>query len=174
MHPSKDEIAYVVPGHGKKAERHPASVPAKARPIQPRQNTSQSSTSDEPEKQDRDQSDDRGDEDAAMSEEDEQLSVDRELQQKSQVDLQQIESSLSELSQELDQILAGQISNKKQILMTEENLTKAMLKIDAVESGGDDAIRKKRKELINRAEQLLVKVDEFKRKTKTSAFNINH
>ncbi|KAF9963131.1 hypothetical protein BGZ65_005790 [Modicella reniformis] len=127
------------------------------------------STSEEPEEHDQ-----HKEEEVATSDEEEQFPVDRELQRRRQADLSQIETSLKELSQELDQILAGQISNKKSILMTEENLTKAMLRIDAIESGGDSSIRKQRKDLINWAEKLLVKVDEFKRKTKTSAYSPNH
>ncbi|KAF9913400.1 hypothetical protein BX616_010080 [Lobosporangium transversale] len=95
----------------------------------------------------------------------------RELQQKSLAELDQIEANLEELSKELDQILSGEISNSKRVLLTEENLTKAMLKIDAVESGGEPSIRQRRKGLIARAEQLLLKVDDFKRRTKTSAWN---
>ncbi|KAF9363170.1 hypothetical protein BGX34_004733 [Mortierella sp. NVP85] len=156
------------------AEAHP--LPSfKAQPTRKASLSTASDESEESEELDEpeEQGDDEDDETAA-SEEDDPLPYDKELQQKSQAELQQIDTSLGELSHELDEILAGQISNKKQILMTEENLTKAMLKIDAVESGGDDGIRKKRKELINRAEQLLVKVDEFKRRTKTSAFSPNH
>ncbi|KAK3811142.1 MAG: hypothetical protein J3Q66DRAFT_351127 [Benniella sp.] len=145
---------------------------------QPTRKASLSTVSDEPEEAEEldepEEQDDDEDDETAASEEEDPLPCDKELQQKSQAELQQIDTSLGELSHELDEILAGQISNRKQILMTEENLTKAMLKIDAVESGGDDGIRKKRKELINRAEQLLAKVDEFKRRTKTSAFSPNH
>ncbi|KAF9113776.1 hypothetical protein BGX27_000810 [Mortierella sp. AM989] len=100
--------------------------------------------------------------------EEEHILPNRELRQKSRAELEQIESSLEDLSNELNQVISGEIANKKQILYTEENLTKAMLKIDAVESGGDASIRQKRKEMINRAEELLAKVDEYKRLTKTS------
>jgi hypothetical protein len=151
---------------------------------QPTRKASLSSVSDEPEESEEtdeseeldesEEQDDDEDDETAASEEDDSFPCDEELHQTSQAELQQIDTSLGELSHELDEILAGQISIKKQILMTEENITKAMLKIDAVESGGDYSIRTKRKELINRAEQLLVKVDEFKRRTKTSAFNRNH
>ncbi|KAF9201453.1 hypothetical protein BGZ49_008307 [Haplosporangium sp. Z 27] len=116
---------------------------------------------------------DEQDQETEGSDED-QVLLDRELQQKSSVELEQIELNLDELSKELNSILSGEISNKKRILLTEENLTKAMLKIDAVESGGDSTIRQKRKELINRVEGLLVKVDEFKRLTKTSVPAVEH
>ncbi|KAF8941029.1 hypothetical protein BGZ58_003167 [Dissophora ornata] len=108
------------------------------------------------------------------SDDDEPQLVNREIQQKSWTELEQIDVSLNELAEELDQILAGKISNRKRILLTEENLTKAMLKIDAVESGGDVSIRKRRKELIGRAEELLAKVDEFKRRAKVSVYNPSH
>ncbi|KAF9173449.1 hypothetical protein BGX21_007511 [Mortierella sp. AD011] len=114
---------------------------------------------------------DEQEEEESEESEGEQTFPDRELQQKSSAELKQIESDLEGLSNELDQILSGEITKKKQILFTEENLTKAMLKIDAVESGGDPSIRQKRKDLINQAEGLLEKVDEFKRLTNTSATN---
>ncbi|KAG0220734.1 hypothetical protein BGX31_010638 [Mortierella sp. GBA43] len=171
VHPSTDETPNAASRDETKAEIH--SVPVKTRPSTlHQQRSSESSMSDQPEEHDQDQDEDEDEE--TVPSEDEELPMDRELQQKSQAELEQIESSLAELSQELDQILAGQITHKKQILLTEENLTKAMLKIDAVESGGDDSIRKRRKGLINQAEQLLVKVDEFKRKTNTNAYSSNH
>ncbi|KAF9082691.1 hypothetical protein BGX23_012200 [Mortierella sp. AD031] len=102
------------------------------------------------------------------TEEDEMPQPDPELLRRSQAELQDIRTSLDKLAHELDQIVSGVISNKKQVLMTEECLTKAMLKIDSVESGGDDSIRKQRKELIGRTEQLLERVDEFKHRTKTT------
>ncbi|KAF9941367.1 hypothetical protein BGZ67_005197 [Mortierella alpina] len=86
----------------------------------------------------------------------------------------QPDPDLQELSQELHKILSGEISNKRHILLTEENLTKAMLRIDAVESGGDDSVRKQRKGLIDKAERLLEKVDEYKHRTKTCTFNRSH
>ncbi|KAH7044957.1 hypothetical protein BKA57DRAFT_468293 [Linnemannia elongata] len=104
----------------------------------------------------------------AQYEEDEELQPDPELIRKSQAELQEIRTNLDNLAHELQQIESGVIANKKQVLMTEENLTKAMLKIDSVESGGDVSIRNQRKELIGRAEQILEKVDDFKRRTKIS------
>lgn len=101
-------------------------------------------------------------------EDEEELQPDPELICKSQAELQEIRTSLGNLAHELQQIESGVIPNKKQVLMTEENLTKAMLTIDSVESGGDESIRKQRKELIGRAEQILEKVDDFKRRTKIS------
>ncbi|KAG0209906.1 hypothetical protein BGX28_009873 [Mortierella sp. GBA30] len=103
-----------------------------------------------------------------------EIQPDPELLRKSLAELQEIESDLHDLSQELDKILSGEISNKKRILMTEENLTKAMLRIDSVESGGDDSIRKQRKGLIDETERLLEKVDEFKRRTKTTVVHRSH
>lgn len=108
------------------------------------------------------------------ADEEEPIQPDPEQQQKSLVELHEIERNLQELSQELQKILSGEITNKKHILHTEENLTKAMLRIDAVESGGDDSVRKQRKGLIDKAERLLEKVDEYKHRTKTCALNPSH
>ncbi|KAF9285755.1 hypothetical protein BGZ68_003581 [Mortierella alpina] len=108
------------------------------------------------------------------ADEEESIQPDPEQQQKSLVELHEIERDLQELSQELQKMLGGEISNKKHILLIEENLTKAMLRIDAVESGGDDSVRKQRKGLIDKAERLLEKVDEYKHRTKTSAFSRSH
>ncbi|CAO3565678.1 unnamed protein product [Mortierella alpina] len=108
------------------------------------------------------------------TDEEESIQPDPEQQQKSLVELHEIERNLQELSQELHKILSGEITNKKHILQTEENLTKAMLRIDAVESGGDNSVRKQRKGLIDKAERLLEKVDEYKHRTKTCAFNRSH
>ncbi|KAF9090604.1 hypothetical protein BGX23_005865 [Mortierella sp. AD031] len=76
--------------------------------------------------------------------------------------LNQIDSVLDDLSRELDEVIAGQIENKKQILQTEENLTKAMFRIDSVESDGEVSVRRRRKELIKKSQALLDLVDEFK------------
>ncbi|KAI8352377.1 hypothetical protein B0O80DRAFT_454363 [Mortierella sp. GBAus27b] len=85
-------------------------------------------------------------------------------------ELDSIGSVLEGLSEELNQILAGAIENKKQILMTEENLTKTMLRLDSVQSDGDASIRKHRKQLIKKSQDLLDLVDEFKqRETKAAA-----
>ncbi|KAG0369633.1 hypothetical protein BC939DRAFT_473560 [Gamsiella multidivaricata] len=111
----------------------------------------------------------QGEHDETEVSEEEALPVYPELLQKSEQELSEIEVNLGELSQELDQIVTGKISNRKKVLMTEENLIKAMLKIDAVESGGNGSIRKRRKELIGRVEQLLAKVDDFKRRAMTVA-----
>ncbi|KAG0090082.1 hypothetical protein BGZ92_003721 [Podila epicladia] len=75
--------------------------------------------------------------------------------------LNDVETTLNNLSSELQQIIAGTITTKNQILATEENLTKAMFKIDAVESAGDGAIRRRRKELIQRSQELLQQLDAF-------------
>ncbi|KAF9966756.1 hypothetical protein BGZ70_001370 [Mortierella alpina] len=108
------------------------------------------------------------------ADEEESIQPDPEQQQRSLEELHEIECNLQELSQELPKILSGEITNKKHILQTEENLTKAMLRIDAVESGGDDSVRRQRKGLIDKAERLLEKVDEYKHRTKTCAFNRSH
>ncbi|KAG0023322.1 hypothetical protein BGZ81_008162, partial [Podila clonocystis] len=83
--------------------------------------------------------------------------------------LKAIESTLEVLHRELEEVIAGTAENKKQILLTEENLTKAMLKIDAIESDGDLSIRKHRKELIKRSQNMLDLVDEFKSRNKKSS-----
>ncbi|KAF9319540.1 hypothetical protein BG003_008793 [Podila horticola] len=84
------------------------------------------------------------------------LSIDKHAQ------LDTIESALNNLSLELQQIIAGTITTKNQILATEEHLTKAMFRIDAVECAGDSGIRRRRKELIKRSQELLEHVDDFK------------
>ncbi|KAF9536073.1 hypothetical protein EC957_000529, partial [Mortierella hygrophila] len=82
--------------------------------------------------------------------------------------LNQIDAVLDALSHELDDIVAGRVENKKQILQTEENLTKAMFRIDSVESGGEVSVRHRRKELIKKSQTLLDVVDEFKTRGTTS------
>lgn len=79
--------------------------------------------------------------------------------------LDAVELTLNNLSSELRQIIAGTLTTKNQILATEENLTKAMFKIDAVESAGNSVIRHRRKELIKRSQELLDQVDAFKRES---------
>ncbi|KAF9438338.1 hypothetical protein BGZ76_008621, partial [Entomortierella beljakovae] len=83
-------------------------------------------------------------------------------QQKKHSELNSINKSLEDLSHELDSIIAGTIENKKQILLTEENLTKTMLRLDSVQSDGDMSIRNHRKQLIKKSQDLLDLVDEFK------------
>ncbi|KAG0250899.1 hypothetical protein BG011_007995 [Mortierella polycephala] len=119
----------------------------------------------EAEKEDEDIGDD-----FAEDVEEDQMAPDLEQQQKSWAELSKIDSDLDKLSEELNQIVTGAISNKRTILMTEENLVKVMLRVDSVESGGSDAIRKQRKALIAKTERLLAKVDEFKHRTKISAY----
>jgi hypothetical protein len=100
-----------------------------------------------------------------------------EKEEKKQVDpiqekhseLNSIGTALDDLSRELDMILIGTIENKKQILMTEENLTKTMLRLDSVQSDGDISIRKHRKELIKKSQALLDLVDEFKSRDASAA-----
>ncbi|KAG0350749.1 hypothetical protein BG005_009731 [Podila minutissima] len=105
---------------------------------------------------------DQDDQDNIHEEEEEQEQP-HPLSEKHHAELQAIEKNLDELEVELKQILAGQITKKKQILMTEEMLTKAMLKVDSIESEGDWSIRRRRKSLINRCESLLERVDGYKR-----------
>ncbi|KAG0321045.1 hypothetical protein BGZ99_004150 [Dissophora globulifera] len=107
--------------------------------------------------------------DAIKSSDEGSFPLDEEVQERSWKELQEIEENLDTLAEELEQILAGNIKDKKKILWTEENLTKAMLRIDAVDSGGDWDIRKKRKALIGHAEKLLLKVDKFKKCSNTNA-----
>ncbi|KAF9142959.1 hypothetical protein BGX30_001707, partial [Mortierella sp. GBA39] len=82
--------------------------------------------------------------------------------------LNQIDAALDDLSHELDDIVAGRVENKKQILQTEENLTKAMFRIDSVESDGEVSVRHRRKELIKKSQTLFDVVDEFKTRGTTS------
>ncbi|KAF9299129.1 hypothetical protein BGZ91_010027, partial [Linnemannia elongata] len=82
--------------------------------------------------------------------------------------LNQIAATLDDLSRELDEIVAGHVENKKQILQTEENLTKAMVRIDSVESDGEVSVRRRRKELIKKSQTLLDVVDEFKARSTAS------
>ncbi|KAF9926117.1 hypothetical protein FBU30_004261 [Linnemannia zychae] len=103
-----------------------------------------------------------------QTEEEEEPQPDPEVVRKSQIELLEISTSLDNLEKELQQIKSGKITNKRQVLMTEENLTKAMLRIDSVESSGDPLIRKQRKALINRTEQILAGVDDFKHRAKVS------
>ncbi|KAG0084309.1 hypothetical protein BGZ92_009996 [Podila epicladia] len=98
-----------------------------------------------------------------MQEEEEEREQLRPQSKRRHAELQAIEKNLDDLEFELEQILGGQITKKKQILMTEEMLTKAMLKVDAIESEGDWSIRRRRKSLINRCESLLERVDGYKR-----------
>ncbi|KAG0342618.1 hypothetical protein BG000_003225 [Podila horticola] len=108
-------------------------------------------------------SDEDQDTDQEEEEEQEQQEQPHPQSEKRHAELEAIEKNLDELEVELEQILAGHITKKKQILMTEEMLTKAMLKVDSVESEGDWSIRKRRKSLINRCESLLERVDGYKR-----------
>ncbi|KAG0033284.1 hypothetical protein BGZ81_008869 [Podila clonocystis] len=105
---------------------------------------------------------DQDDQDNVQEEEEEQEQP-HPQSEKRHAELQAIEKNLDELEFELEQILAGHTTKKKQILMTEEMLTKAMLKVDSIESEGDWSIRKRRKSLINRCESLLERVDGYKR-----------
>ncbi|KAF9335631.1 hypothetical protein BG006_011056 [Podila minutissima] len=89
------------------------------------------------------------------------------LQQKHS-ELNLIESALDELSRELTYSLSiyeeTDEVKRQVVLATEENITKAMLKIDSVESEGDLSVRQRRKELIRKSQDLLETVDEYKTK----------
>ncbi|KAK3843503.1 MAG: hypothetical protein J3R72DRAFT_474089 [Linnemannia gamsii] len=166
---AQTQAQHQLPGTGRKArrqrrrQRQAAEAAATSN-----QATSSHSEDEEMEQEPEQQEEDETMEDNQEEEEEEEPQPDPELVRKSQAELQEIRTSLDNLAHELQQIVSGVITNKKHILMTEENLTKAMLKIDSVESGGDTSIRKQRKELIGRAEQILEKVDEFKRRAKIS------
>lgn len=89
------------------------------------------------------------------------------LQQKHS-ELNLIESSLDELSRELTHSLSiyeeTDEVKRQVVLATEENVTKAMFKIDSVESDGDLSVRLRRKELIKKSQDLLETVDGYKKK----------
>ncbi|KAF9427091.1 hypothetical protein BGZ94_005503 [Podila epigama] len=89
------------------------------------------------------------------------------LQQKHS-ELNLIESTLDELARELEHSLVvyeGTAEVKHQaVIATEENVTKAMYRIDSVESEGDLSVRQRRKELIKKSQDLLEMVDDFKKK----------
>ncbi|KAG0037081.1 hypothetical protein BGZ82_003192 [Podila clonocystis] len=89
------------------------------------------------------------------------------LQQKHS-ELNLIESALDELSRELTHSLSiyeeTDESKRQVVLATEENVTKAMFKIDSVESEGNLSVRQRRKELIKKSQDLLETVDEYKKK----------
>ncbi|KAG0364135.1 hypothetical protein BGZ54_007805 [Gamsiella multidivaricata] len=87
-------------------------------------------------------------------------------------ELNLIDSALDDLSRELNEILTGTIENKKRILLTEENLTKTMLRLDSVQSDGDASVRRHRKQLIKKSQQLLDLVDEFKARESTTGKNV--
>ncbi|KAG0047791.1 hypothetical protein BGZ83_007225 [Gryganskiella cystojenkinii] len=84
-------------------------------------------------------------------------------------ELNLIESTLDDLSRELNNIVASEEHEqaKKQVLHNEENVTRAMVKIDAVMSEGDLSVRARRKELIKKSQALLDLVDEFKNREGT-------
>ncbi|KAG0328544.1 hypothetical protein BG000_000424 [Podila horticola] len=89
------------------------------------------------------------------------------LQQKHS-ELNLIESALDELSRELAHSLSiyeeTDEVKRQVVLATEENVNKAMFKIDSVESDGDLSVRQRRKELIKKSQDLLETVDEYKKK----------
>ncbi|KAF9409592.1 hypothetical protein BGZ94_001904 [Podila epigama] len=119
---------------------------------------------DEEEEKEEDEEEEEDKEDEEMSNlEDETTEPDKEQIEKRHGELEAIGKQLDDLQTELEQILAGQCQKKKQILMTEEMITKAMIKVDSIESSGDVSIRQRRKGLITRCESLLEQVDGYKR-----------
>ncbi|KAF9583491.1 hypothetical protein BGW38_009346 [Lunasporangiospora selenospora] len=114
----------------------------------------------------------------------EQLRAQERTVQQKHSELNMIESTLDSFSQDLTQALAGvQLQedqsdkipldgksedgleeDRKQVLVAEEHVTKAMIEIDAVESDGDLSIRQRRKELIQKSQDMLELVDAFKKK----------
>ncbi|KAG0052916.1 hypothetical protein BGZ83_001937 [Gryganskiella cystojenkinii] len=84
-------------------------------------------------------------------------------------ELNLIESTLDNLSRELNEILASSELNDAQKLVPqiEEKVTRVMVRIDSVMSEGELSIRARRKELIYKSQGLLDQVDEFKNRGKT-------
>ncbi|KAF9363168.1 hypothetical protein BGX34_004731 [Mortierella sp. NVP85] len=85
------------------------------------------------------------------------------LQQKHS-ELNMIESALDSFSRDLADVLDDVVteSNKRIALSAEENISKAMLQIDSVESDGDLSVRQRRKELIKKSQDMLDLVDTYK------------
>ncbi|KAG0226775.1 hypothetical protein BGW42_003427 [Actinomortierella wolfii] len=77
-------------------------------------------------------------------------------------ELNKIELALDDLSNLLDRVVQGLVENKRQIYQVEEDVTKTMIRIDSVESNGDQSIRKRRKELIKKSQNLLDAIDNHK------------
>ncbi|KAF9206010.1 hypothetical protein BGZ49_003155 [Haplosporangium sp. Z 27] len=85
------------------------------------------------------------------------------LQQKHS-ELNLIESALDSFALDLAEALEGAITeeNKKVVISAEDNISKAMFKIDSVQSDGDLSVRQRRKELIKKSQDMLELVDKFK------------
>ncbi|KAG0005104.1 hypothetical protein BGZ79_006805 [Entomortierella chlamydospora] len=85
------------------------------------------------------------------------------LQQKHS-ELNLIESALDSFSRDLTEALEGATSeeNKKVVLSAEDSVSKAMFRIDSVQSDGDLSVRQRRKELIKKSQDMLDLVDKFK------------
>ncbi|KAK3811145.1 MAG: hypothetical protein J3Q66DRAFT_351132 [Benniella sp.] len=85
------------------------------------------------------------------------------LQQKHS-ELNTIESALDSFSRDLTDVLDNVVteSNKRIVLSAEENISKAMLQIDSVESDGNLSVRQRRKELIKKSQDMLDLVDTYK------------
>jgi len=85
------------------------------------------------------------------------------LQQKHS-ELNMIESALDSFSRDLTDVLDNMVteSNKRIVLSAEENISKAMLQIDSIESDGNLSVRQRRKELIKKSQDMLDLVDTYK------------
>ncbi|KAG0220736.1 hypothetical protein B0O80DRAFT_454065 [Mortierella sp. GBAus27b] len=98
----------------------------------------------------------------------------RTLQEKHS-ELNMIESALDSFAHDLTDVLDSvdtvtaesevetqKESNKRIVLSAEENISKAMLQVDSVDSDGDLSVRQRRRELIKKSQDLLDRVDEYK------------
>ncbi|KAF9173451.1 hypothetical protein BGX21_007513 [Mortierella sp. AD011] len=87
----------------------------------------------------------------------------QDLQQKHS-ELNLIESALDSFAHDLTEALEGTTSeeNKKMVLSAEDSVSKAMFRIDSVQSDGDLSVRQRRKELIKKSQDMLDLVDKFK------------
>ncbi|KAF9963129.1 hypothetical protein BGZ65_005788 [Modicella reniformis] len=95
------------------------------------------------------------------------------LQQKHS-ELNLIESALDSFSHNLTEALNSVVTeeNKRIVLFTEENVSKSMLQIDAIESDGDLSVRKRRKELIKKSQDMLDLVDTCKNRESNTGKNV--
>ncbi|KAI8368256.1 uncharacterized protein BYT42DRAFT_549438 [Radiomyces spectabilis] len=71
-------------------------------------------------------------------------------------------------------VLTASTSNNREFLGYEDEIVRVMLKLDTVESDGDEEIRQERKSLVKRAESLLEKLDEHKQSEWQRAKNLEH
>ncbi|KAI9355205.1 hypothetical protein BD770DRAFT_391452 [Pilaira anomala] len=63
-----------------------------------------------------------------------------------------------------DNIIAATTVENRELLNYEDQVMKILLKLDMINSDGDESIRNERKNLVKRAEEILDKLDEFKLK----------